>query len=188
MDDSQPQRQLRQIDALVERLRTVRADVAAMAPRPLAAGALAAFEAEHQVVLPEAYCQLLATLGDGPVAPRLVYGRALTLAACLDDPVFRSFHGQLATPFRYAGERPIALAWDEAADDYVDLTPLDGTLCLGSGGCDEVRVLVVSGSERGRVWDFCPGADHELHPTGMDLLTWCIHWLTAKLREHGVTP
>ncbi len=176
---------LDRIQALVAELVVARPYFASLEPVACSRDQLDAFERRHRVELPPAHRALLLALGDRPLLPRVVGSRALGLSddACLKNGIYQSFEGRLCEAFPYAGELPLALPWDELADDYVDLRPLRGTICLGSGGCDIIWVAVITGRERGRVWCFVPGHEQELQPTGLDLLAWWIDSLERALRE-----
>jgi len=175
--------------ARLARIRDLMAAVHALQPsagrlgRPVSAADLDAFEADHGVVLPESYRTFLEAFGDGAYLPAVAGGYALPLAENRSDPVWSSFAGPITEPFPYTGTEPVALPWDDEADDYVRPDPMRGTICLGSGGCDVVHVLVVTGEARGTVWTFVPGLDEELQPTGLDVLDWAIAQLERALGE-----
>lgn len=171
------------------RIRELMAAIQAFRPsagrrgRPMTAAELDAFEAAEGVVLPPSHRAFLEAFGDGAWLPAVVGGYALPLAAHRSDPVASSFEGRLTEPFGFTGSVPVALPWDDAADDYVRPDPLRGTICLGSGGCDVVHVVVVTGAARDTVWTFVPGLEEELHPTGLDVLDWAVVQMERAVAE-----
>jgi hypothetical protein len=171
------------IDALrhrIDELRALNPSFAALDREALAEAEVRDFEARHQVELPSSHLLWLRALGRRPIVPTLVGGQALALADCTRDPVYASFAGSLADEFPYRGQAPVEVAWDDAADDYADLQPLRGTLCLGSAGCDEIWLLALTGAERGTVWGFVPGT---LFPTGMSAAQWSLERIERRLAE-----
>lgn len=164
----------------VDELQSLSSYFASLAFEPVTGAEIREFEDFHGVTLPDAHRRWLEAFGRQPIVPTLVGGRVLSLADCTRDQVFSCFSGALADGFRYHGSEPVDVAWDDEQDDYVDPEPLQGTLCLGSAGCDEIYVLVVSGPERGSVWGFVPG---RLHPTGMTAAEWSLGRITRRLDE-----
>ena len=77
----------------------------------------------------------------------------------------------------------MALPWDDAADAPVYDDPLRGTLCIGPAGCDELRILVVTGEAAGTVWTFVPSHDHELHPEAADFLDWVLEGVDRRIAD-----
>lgn len=142
------------------------------------------FEEEHEISLAGSHREWLRTFGEAPICPALVGGRILDLDASISHFIYEDFAGRLASEFAYFGREPVSLAWDEAADEPVDKTPLQGTLCLGHGGCDELWVVVVSGREKGNVWGFVPGLEEELHPTGLSVPEWHLRRIENALAAH----
>lgn len=173
-----------------DRIRAAADRVLALAPhygplegRPMPASELTAYEAEHGVVLPDGFRSFLATFGDGALCPGVLGLRAVPLSEMRSDRVWATFIGPLADPFRWSGTEPVALPWDDDADDYELDDPMAGTLCLGSGGCDVTWILVVSGAARGTVWSFVPGLTEELQPTGLGFVDWVVRGLDRKQAE-----
>lgn len=144
---------------------------------------LKSFEKIHQIQLPKGYREFLLTFGDEAILPYVIGKKALSLKDTVKNEIWKSFEGPLKKPFKYNGNKPIAMDWAEEKDDYVDLRPLRGTLCLGSGGCDIIWLLVINGKEAGKVWQFIPGAEQELNPTRLTFLNWCIKGLKKVLME-----
>jgi hypothetical protein len=178
--------------ASLERIRALTTAVVARAPhlgplagQPVSEGELADFEARQGACLPDGYRAFILAFGDGALVPQVIHKRARLLEEHPHDPVWRSFAGPMAGVFPHSGTTPIALPWDDAADDYVRQDAMRGTLCLGSAGCDVIRILVVTGPARGTVWTFVPGLDTELHPSGLMFLEWCVAGWEQALADLG---
>lgn len=149
----------------------------------LGEAALRGFEEAHGIELPEEHRAFLLAFGDHFPVPGLAFGGLRSLEDHAGDAVWASFEGPITEPFPHTGTEPIALEWNDEADDYVRMDAMRGTLCLGSRGCDVVDILVVTGPDRGRVWTFIPGHDFELHPYGLGFFDWVIHRVDLKLAE-----
>lgn len=152
---------------------------------PLPEAAVAAFEAEHGIVLPEGYRRFIVELGDGGAGPS--YG-LLPLADAYAE-VSDSFPGHLAEPSPFvAGELYADDWWDGfwGPDDRPD--PTQGTLAIVHHGCTSYTHLVVSGPGRGRL------VNVELHGVPApyvledeDFLSWYERWLDELLAGYTVT-
>ncbi len=151
--------------------------------KPLPPSVLQAFEESHGIELPGDFKAYLLRFGDEAILPRVFQKKMLPMAEWTENGIYKCFRGELKKPFAYTGKKPLALEWDEEKDDYVHLTPLEGTLCLGSGGCDILWILVVQGPEKGKVWCFVPGAEKALMPTGLGFLEWCEEELKKENEE-----
>jgi hypothetical protein len=119
-----------------------------------------AFEAKHQVKLPDDYREFLLEMGNGGAGP----GHGLNAL----DHVIDWEYGPLNSPFRV-----------ETCGSPVD-KPASGMLVLGDKGCGYTNVLVVTGDSRGMVWEEISGGG-EFHPTGYDYLSWYDRWLNEWL-------
>src|SRR5262249_11207885 len=92
-------------------------------------------------------------------------------------------HGDIAKPF------PLEQAWDqydrpETRYDLPSGTDIrDGCLMLSHHGCGYWSFLIITGKERGKVWDDFTTADGGLHPTGKTFLQWYEDWLDMGLRR-----
>lgn len=133
---------------------------------------IVAFEGQHGVWLPADHRRLLRTVGDRAPLPTRHGGAILPLADARDLFCLEHALAPMAEPFPYRGLEPVSVPWDDEADEYVVERWLPGCLPVVYCGCDESRVLVVTGEERGRVWAVTPGGDPELHPTGLSFAEW----------------
>lgn len=175
-------KQLKKIEKLS--LKLIERMPALQKPRKtLSEAALQAFEKKHEVRLPLGFRDFLLYFGEEAILPVVIGKRALPLAESTENAIYKSFRGKLKDPFIYEGKKPIALKWDDEKDDYAHLTPLEGTLCLGSGGCDILWLLVIQGVEAGNVWSFAFTSDQALDPSGLDFLAWCTKELEAQIEE-----
>lgn len=174
---------LEQLPAALAELRSLSPHFASLTSPPLTVDDLRAFERNSDIELPDSYRAWLLALGERPIVPGLVGSQALALADCTTDPVYSSFAGRLNEPFPHTGVDSVALCWDEGKDNYADEHPLRGTVCLGSAGCDQIWVVVVTGADRGSVWTFTPFVDEELSPTGQSLPEWNLERISQRIAE-----
>jgi hypothetical protein len=138
---------------------------------------LAAFEQAHQVSLPPEYRLFLTHIGNGGAGPPAYGLRALgaTEAWWADDQRAAWEHFQaLRRPF------PFAQPWcwaDEAAPDPARLAAVyDGSLYLGTDGCGLDWALVVTGPQRGYVWQLSEEGVLPCRPA-LTFFQWVSAWL-----------
>ncbi|MFJ7158188.1 SMI1/KNR4 family protein [Streptomyces sp. NPDC101118] len=151
--------------------------------------AVRAFEAEHGVLLPEPYRTFVAEVCDGLPAGPPHYG-LLPLAETPQDWGTDRPERLLAEPF------PLTEAWLWEDDDAVvelsveefearTATVFDhGSLLLGTDGCGMYWHLVVTGPQRGHVWQiagegalpFGPESPDALMPGTPGFTGWATHW------------
>jgi len=144
---------------------------------PLTEDAIAAFEARCGCTLPEGYRAFLRHVGNGGVGPAS-YG-VLPLGA---TPVDMSAAESQAWVELQRVQRPFPFTkpwvWEDGdrSDEGTREQVEDGTLLLGTDGCAQYWLLVVSGPERGNVWML---ADVGITPTApkRDFLQWFEDWL-----------
>ena len=152
---------------------------------PLAESSVAAFEAEHGIVLPEGYRRFIVELGDGGAGPS--YG-LLTLTDAYET-VSDSFAGHLVEPSPFVpGTRYARDWWDRfwGPDDRPD--PLQGTLAVVHHGCSSYTQLVVSGPGRGRLVNVdLNGVPAPYVLEDADFLSWYERWLDELLVGYDVT-
>lgn len=136
---------------------------------PLSEGELAAFEERHACRLPADYRAFLRTWGNGGAGP---YYGVYPLA---EAPIY----GDLAKPF------PLVAAWNEALPFDVDVPAelRDGCLGLSDIGCGYWVFLVVTGPQRGFVWEDYSAAAEGITPTGMTFHEWYHGWLSHRMRR-----
>ncbi|MGY3848311.1 SMI1/KNR4 family protein [Streptomyces hydrogenans] len=150
--------------------------------------AVRSFEAEHGVVLPEPYRTFVAEVGDGLRAGPPYYG-LLPLAQTPPDWGAVRPERRLAEPF------PLTEAWVWEDDEDPALPEEEfeartsavfdhGSLLLGTDGCGMYWHLVVTGPQRGHVWQIAgegalPFGSHVADPPmpGTPGFTgWVTHW------------
>ncbi|MEZ0265337.1 MAG: SMI1/KNR4 family protein [Phycisphaerae bacterium] len=144
--------------------------------------ALTAFEARCGCTLPEGFRAFLRHVGNGGVGPP-AYG-LLPLGGTPDDMGEQESRpwaelDRVRRPFPFT--RPWVWEEGDPSDEGTREQVEDGTLHLGTDGCGQYWLLVVSGPERGAVWML---ADVGITPTApkRDFLQWFEDWLDG-LRE-----
>ncbi|QKW32840.1 HEAT repeat domain-containing protein [Actinomadura sp. NAK00032] len=152
---------------------------------PLPESTVAAFEAEHDIVLPDTYRRFITELGDGGAGPS--YG-LLTLADAYAE-VSDSFPGHLVEPSPFVPGMHYAQDWWDrfwGPDDRPD--PLQGTLAIVHHGCTSYTQLVVSGPGRGRLVNVdLNGVPAPYVLEDNDFLSWYERWLDELLAGYDVT-
>lgn len=160
--------------------------------------AVAAFEDEHRILLPEDYKEFLLTLGDGGVGP--YYGVYPLLEATTEHRFTARKPIDLSSPFPHNAawdeSWPDAINWDEGERpdddtllDYLDPRHISGALCISQFGCGDFLLLVVNGAERGNVWFDGRGNYSGLFPeegTGgarIGFAEWYMKWLDECLEK-----
>src|SRR5215216_1430163 len=126
--------------------------------RPLPEASIVAFEKKYGVRLPEGYRRFLLEIGNGIATPYPGAGDVFGLT-------IRSFQGyrrqvmahwkNLHKPFPFTH----TLVWegvDLPAEDLARVERLDhGNLLLMDEGCCQTWHLIVTGPERGNMWNMC---------------------------------
>jgi SMI1 / KNR4 family (SUKH-1) len=132
---------------------------------PLGMAAVAAFEAEHAVELPEPYRLFITDIANGAIGPPhyglLPIGERKHMSVGPVEPT------DLARPF------PLEIPWvwedDPAArDEEIEEARRFGILPLGTDGDGMDFVLVVSGAARGQVWEITDVGAVAVAPTFRD--------------------
>lgn len=140
--------------------------------------AVRAFEAEHGIVVPEPYRTFVAEMTDGSYAGPPDYG-LVGLAELPNDWGDGRPQRDLSRPF------PLTEAWlwedDERPEEEIE--PIlgqvfdHGSIVLGTDGCGMYWHLVVTGPQRGHIWNICgEGAI----PFGAGFAEWVAHWAAGK--------
>jgi hypothetical protein len=144
---------------------------------PLSAAELRAFEQAHQVALPSDYRLFLQQVGNGGPGPPAYGLRPLGAAETWwgDEQRAAWQHFQaIQRPF------PFTQPWcweDEADPDPARLAAVyDGTLYLGTDGCGSDWALVVTGPQRGCVWQITEVGLTPCQPA-LTFLAWLSRWL-----------
>jgi hypothetical protein len=144
---------------------------------PLSLAAVEAFETEHGVRLPEEYRRFLLQSGNGGAGPPL-YG--LMRLGEVPRDFDRNGQDQLARLLR---PFPLSRYWAWEADEPLNdehqalrASVGDGTLVLGHDGCGMYWHFVITGPERGQVWQITDVGAQPCAPR-RDFLSWYEYWL-----------
>lgn len=147
---------------------------------PAPVSAVEAFEAQHGISLPSDYRTFILTVGDGGEGPPS-YGLlplGATDPASVPEWFASGYTGLLSQTF------PLGSLWiwegeqDGALLEARLSTLRFGTLCLGTDGCGLFWLLVVSGPERGQIWQLADVGITPLAPR-LTFLAWYTYWLNG---------
>jgi hypothetical protein len=130
-----------------------------------------AFERQHGVELPQHYREFILTVGDGGAGPG--YGLA-RLSGC-------RVWGTLRSPFLPLAEAEGIEVADLDQDEASASTRYDGCMAIGHEGCGVWYLLVVTGPQRGQVWEDHSVEDRGFLPTWRGFLAWYEGWLDGVL-------
>jgi hypothetical protein len=161
--------------------------------------AVAAFEANHGIRLPEDYKEFVLTVGNGGAGP--YYGiYPLLLEGNVDHRLRERNHIDLTSPFPHVaawdessmdainwdeGERPD----DETLDAYLHPRHISGALCISQFGCGDFLLLVVNGAERGNIWFDGRGNYSGIFPeegagtARISFSEWYLAWLDESIKD-----
>jgi hypothetical protein len=135
---------------------------------------VARFEQRHGITLPDDFAAFLREIGNGASGPPGFGLLPLGTAAGLgDDERYWTELPDIAKPFPFTA----ASVWEgEDASDRAAASARHGALLLGNDGCGMLWLLIVTGTERGRVWWL---TDVGVQPTmpRRDFLRWFVDWL-----------
>lgn len=144
---------------------------------PLTESAVTAFETRYGISLPEDYRAFVLEVGDGGAGP--FYGifrlDRSDLGPRRDDEDL--LPGFLAGSFPH--ERPWSEDYDspEGEQEYVDPAHIRGSLNLSHQGCGYMVRLVLSGPQRGTLWEDGRCSDMGITPFAPGFATWFLRWL-----------
>jgi hypothetical protein len=162
-------------------------------PTPITLAQIQEHEARWGVVLPEGLREFLLAVGDGAPGPwggLIPLGKQRNPSTGALEPLPEEVSARMREPF--AGRGPVDVGGDPIEDeedgddehDWITEDPsLDGVLPLAYGGCAMWAWIVVTGPERGRVWetDSCgwsPAATPLCRP--VTFLEWYAVWLLTS--------
>lgn len=149
-----------------------------------------AFEQHHRITLPEDYRAFLLTVGNGGAGP---YYGLFPLEKCLSH-----VSSDEVNPFSLSKDFPHTQQWNMAAETFPDEETFEqaycqnhwvnGSLCLWHIGCGNFQVMVVSGVERGFVWNDARGSSAGIGPVSWpsERVTFAScyeHWLDKSLNS-----
>ena len=143
---------------------------------PLAESEVTAFEARHDLSLPEDYRDFLLEVGDGGAGP--FYGLFRLDRSDLDRR-----DGEDLMPGFLAGSFPHERSWNEdysspeGEEEYFDPAPIRGSLNLSHQGCGYMVRLVLNGPQRGTLWEDGRCSDMGITPFAPGFAAWYLQWL-----------
>jgi len=133
-----------------------------------------AFEKKYSITLPEGYREFLLQIGNGGDGPP--YYNLHSLGGIPDDYHMSEYGDKLTRKFPFKE----GWVWEEEEEtpelnEKLDQTEY-GNLILGTDGCGMYWILIVTGEERGQIWNT---ADVGIQPCcpGVSFLEWYEYWL-----------
>lgn len=157
---------------------------------PIAERELIMWERDHEVTLPDEYRMFLLQLGNGGVGPYygiFPLGRWDGAEDTLES--FSDAVGDLRAPFphRSAWNLPASrrtLPEDAEGDtEYFAPSLTDGAFSIAHHGSAVRTMLVVSGPERGMIWDDLRPDGGGIVPRRVSFGAWYAGWLEQSLRQ-----
>lgn len=150
--------------------------------QPLTEDAVAAWERDHGVSLPNGFRAFLLHLGDGGAGPE--YGVYSLEHATKESADYRNDLAGLFPITAAHAARIIERRRDEYRYHVEDLpVSLPGVLCIHHAGCHHYHFLVLTGELRGTVWyggmGWCPSVGRGDRP--QSFLDWYEAWLDRSL-------
>lgn len=150
---------------------------------PLSEHDVQAFEREHGVRLPEGYRSFLIHVGNGGRGPDELFKLGQYPGDVVPKPEYVDLR-DLHKPFPFTEMKVWEgrCSYEEYAEDLSRLHY--GNLCLSCGGCAQHYHLIVTGPERGNVWDFawdCGIGPAEPEP---EFLAWYEAWLDSPASRY----
>jgi hypothetical protein len=168
------------IDDRIIRIRECAATSGVALKPPLSLHEVEAFEARHGITLPEGYRQFVLFIGDGGEGP------PQSGIFSLLEPRWRvgrddrwNLLPDIGLPF------PLSGAWIWENDDDTTAEWLErrkavyrGSIQIGDDGCGQFLHLIVTGPERGNIWDLCGEGAVPTDPR--EFLAWYEAWVTQR--------
>ena len=133
------------------------------------------FEKKYKISLPEDYKNFLIYIGNGGAGPS--YGM-LRLEDFFDKDTAVS-DNFLVTDFKYSPDSPYLEQSCENTDNYSDETA--GSMIICHHGCGILNLLIISGTERGKIWldDRCN--DNSMKRVCNSFSEWYNKWLDNSI-------
>lgn len=179
---------LPELKAKLEKLRSIDSNLAVFGAEAhkyqlnpvLAKKTVEDFEKEHSIVLPEEYRDFILEMGDGGAGP--YYGIYTLQDAYKENKWFQL--GDLKKDF------PLTEEWqnedDEEDENAYPENLYDGCMMISHQGCGTWSFLIVSGPERGKVWNDFTTNDGGLLPTGYTFAEWYQNWLNDGIKSESI--
>lgn len=127
----------------------------------LAETEIAEFEQQHRVALPQDYRRFLLEIGNGGAGPNYGLQR-------LDAPVHKGTGSLLFCPWSHSATWNLSYKQFPTVEEYNEVYHSDGqvqgSLFLSDLGCGHEVLLVISGRERGTIWEDSRGSDTGIAP------------------------
>ncbi|KAB2350283.1 SMI1/KNR4 family protein [Actinomadura rudentiformis] len=141
---------------------------------PLPEADLVSFETRHGIRLPGEYRDFLQQIGNGGAGP--YYGLFPLDGYPARDALPSEHPNFLRTPF------PHTRSWNPPYDTpgYEDDDHTTGSLPISHEGCGYIVRLVVTGPERGNLWQDARCSDAGIHPLCTSFHPWYNAWLTTR--------
>jgi len=136
------------------------------------------FETQHSIKLPDQYRKFLLEVGNGGIGPPFINGLA-KLGEVASDMHESQKHNWSRLP-NIANPFPFTEGWCWEHQPKSDQGPLEqvdhGSIYLGNDGCGQYWHLIVSGAERGNIWQL---TGEGITPTipKRTFLQWYSDWL-----------
>ncbi len=141
------------------------------------------FERRYQIHLPEDYGQFLTEIGNGGGGPPF-YG-IVSLAESIPGGLNQIFRPDLPFPLSNAWTWEDEIDWDKELSPLLDEVRYHGHLYLGTNGDGEDWILIITGDERGHVWNRADVGASPCIP-GRDFLSWYEYWLDGGDDWHSM--
>ncbi|GAD85883.1 SMI1/KNR4 family protein [Nocardia asteroides] len=145
--------------------------------QPIAQSEVTAFETRHGVTLPEDYRSFILEVGDGGAGP--CYG-----IFRLDRPDLDDDRREDLMPGFLAEAFPHTQSWNERSDgtpeaeeEYFDRAHIRGSLNMSHQGCGYMVRLVLTGPQRGTLWEDGRCSDAGVTPFAVGFADWYLRWL-----------
>jgi hypothetical protein len=132
------------------------------------------FEKHYHIRLPEDYRRFLTEIGNGGSGPP--YYGLVPLAETIETVKDKEFRPDLPFPLTTYWVWEGEVSWEKGQPEILDPVFLHGHLYLGTDGCSHDWILIVTGSERGKIWDRADVGAQPCAPE-RDFLSWYEYWL-----------
>ena len=158
---------------VTERLKRIRAKIVKRSLKlrlPVEVSEVEDFEVRYGVVLPEGFRRFITEIGDGGEGPP-AYGlmSLQEIISRYNPPAKIHIPFSLTNSSLWEGEEPKRTELSQVASN-------GGHLYLGTDGCTMEWMLIVTGAERGHIWNICDVGAGPVKPR-RDFLSWYEHWM-----------